>query len=152
MIRPSELINCKIIDYNDDENNHINVKTKQIIIHKHKNEVSKGTKIIDIDNKLNNILKIGLDKHLILSQKNELFKGTSSFSKLFNKYTNHNVYDLRKAISSKAIDEGNKEQIERLEYYQGHQLKTILNYYNIYNIKDCLIYDTDDEEDDSHSE
>ena len=152
VIRPSELINCKIIDYNDDENNHINVKTKQIIIHKHKNEVSKGTKIIDIDNKLNNILKIGLDKHLTLSQKNELFKGTSSFSKLFNKYTNHNVYDLRKAISSKAIDEGNKEQIERLEYYQGHQLKTILNYYNIYNIKDCLIYDTDDEEDDSHSE
>ena len=152
VIRPSELINCKIIDYNDDENNHINVKTKQIIIHKHKNEVSKGTKIIDIDNKLNNILKIGLDKHLTLSQKNELFNGTSSFSKLFNKYTNHNVYDLRKAISSKAIDEGNKEQIERLEYYQGHQLKTILNYYNIYNIKDCLIYDTDDEEDDSHSE
>jgi hypothetical protein len=34
---------------------------------------------------------------------------TSSFSKLFNKYVNHNVYDLRKAISSKAIDEGNKE-------------------------------------------
>ena len=97
-------------------------------------------------------MKIGLDKHLILSQKNELFKGTSSFSKLFNKYTNNNVYDLRKAISSKAIDEGNKESIERLEYIQGHQLRTILNHYNIYNMKECLIYDTDDEEDDEDSE
>ena len=114
--------------------------------------MSKGTKIIDIDNKLNNILKIGLDKHLILSQKYELFKGTSSFSKLFNKYTNHNVYDLRKAISSKAIDEGNKESIERLEYCQGHQLSTILKFYNIYNVKVCLIYDTDDEEEDDEAE
>ena len=152
VIRPSELLECKIIDYNDEVNNHINVKTKQIIIHKHKNEVSKGTKIIDIDNKLNNILKIGLDKYLILSQKNELFKGTSSFSKVFNKYTSNNVYALRKAISSKAINEGDKERINQLEYCQGHQLRTILNHYNIYNIKDCLIYDSDDDEDGSDDE
>lgn len=70
VIRPRESLDCKITDQEDNENNHINVKTKHIIIHKHKNDVSKGTKIIDIvDDKLNNILKIGFDKYLNLSLK-----------------------------------------------------------------------------------
>ena len=47
---------------------------------------------------------------------------------------------------------GNKERIEMLEYIQGHRLTTILNHYNIYNIKDCLIDDTDDEDNDDETE
>jgi hypothetical protein len=49
------------------------------------------------------------------------------------KYFEHNVYDLRKAISSKCASEGNIEEIKKLEHVQGHDLKTILEFYNVYS-------------------
>ena len=55
-------------------------------------------------------------------------------------------------INISIVNEGNTESIARLEYNQGHQLRKILNYYNIYNNKDCLIYNTDDEEDNDEPE
>ena len=42
VLRPSEILDCKITE-NDCEGNHINVKTKQIVIHHHKND-RKGKK------------------------------------------------------------------------------------------------------------
>ena len=48
------------------------------------------------------------------------------------KYFEHNVYDLRKAISSKCIAEGNIEEIKKLEHVQGHSLQVVLDYYNVY--------------------
>ena len=51
VIREDELINMKILDYEDKEENHINIKSRQMVIHKHKTNY-KGSKYIDLDNKL----------------------------------------------------------------------------------------------------
>ena len=131
VLRPSELIDCKITDY-DCEGNHINISTKQIVIHHHKND-RKGTKIIDVDDKkLLGILRVGLGKYLILNQHDELYQSSSAFSKLFHSKFGYNVYDLRKAISSKCIAEGNVDEIKKLEHNQSHSLQVILDNYNIY--------------------
>jgi hypothetical protein len=48
VLRPSEIIDCAITEI-DCEGNHINVSTKQIVIHYHKND-RKGKKVIQIEN------------------------------------------------------------------------------------------------------
>ena len=132
VLRPSELIDCKITD-TDCESNHINVSTKQIIIHHHKND-RKGTKVIDIDDKkLLGILRIGLNKYLITNNHNELYQSSSAFTKLFYTKFGFNPYDLRKAISSKCIENGNVDEIKKLEHNQSHSLQVILDNYNIYS-------------------
>ena len=132
-MRPSEVIHCKITD-TDCEDNHINISTKQIVIHHHKNDFVKGTKIIDIseDKKLLGILRIGLGKYVITNNKYELYQSSSAFTKLFNTKFGFNPYDLRKAISSKCIAEGNVDEIKKLEHNQSHSLQIILDAYNIY--------------------
>ena len=118
MLRPSEIINMRITDTDEgnDTINYINVVSKKIVINNHKNDKN-GPKIIDItDNKLNGILWKGLNKYLITSHNNEIYKDSSGFSKMFkNRFNNHNPYDLRKCISSKAIHQGNTERIKELE-------------------------------------
>ena len=132
VLRPSELIDCKITD-TDCESNHINVSTKQIVIHHHKND-RKGTKIIDIDDKkLLGILRVGLNKYVITNNHNELYQSSSAFTKLFNTKFGFNPYDLRKAISSKCIENGNVDEIKKLEHNQSHSLQVILDNYNIYS-------------------
>ena len=131
VLRPSELIDCKITD-TDCESNHINVSTKQIVIHHHKND-RKGTKIIDIDDKkLLGILRVGLNKYVITNNHNELYQSSSAFTKLFNTKFGFNPYDLRKAISSKCIENGNVDEIKKLEHNQSHSLQVILDNYSIY--------------------
>ena len=131
VLRPSELIDCKITD-TDCDDNHINVSTKQIVIHHHKND-RKGTKIIDIDDKkLLGILRVGLNKYVITNNHNELYQSSSAFTKLFNTKFGYNPYDLRKAISSKCITDGNVDEIKKLEHIQSHSLQVILDNYNIY--------------------
>jgi len=134
VIRSSELMNCLITDNDcDDNTNYINVNKKQIVINNHKND-RKGKKIIDInDNKLLGILRKGIGRFLVTTQQGELYQSSSAFSKVFMKYFEHNVYDLRKAISSKCVSEGNIEEIKKLEHVQGHDLKTILEFYNVYS-------------------
>ena len=134
VIRSSELMNCLITDNDcDDNTNYINVNKKQIVINNHKND-RKGKKIIDInDNKLLGILRKGIGRFLVTTQQGELYQSSSAFSKVFMKYFEHNVYDLRKAISSKCVSEGNIEEIKKLEHVQGHDLKTILELYNVYS-------------------
>jgi hypothetical protein len=51
------------------------------------------------------------------------------FKSHFNDYT---PYDLRKAISSKYIAEGDVEKIKKLEHNQSHSLQVILDNYNVY--------------------
>jgi len=131
VLRPSELIDCKITD-TDCDDNHINVSTKQIVIHHHKND-RKGTKIIDIDDKkLLGILRVGLNKYVITNNHNELYQSSSAFTKLFNTKFGYNPYDLRKAISSKCITDGNVDEIKKLEHIQSYSLQVILDNYNIY--------------------
>ena len=131
VLRPSELIDCKITD-TDCDDNHINVSTKQIVIHHHKND-RKGTKIIDIDDKkLLGILRVGLNKYVITNNHNELYQSSSAFTKLFNTKFGYNPYDLRKAISSKCITDGNVDEIKKLKHIQSHSLQVILDNYNIY--------------------
>ena len=129
------MIDCKITDTDtdcDEKINYINVTKKQIVINNHKNDRN-GVKIIDIDDKkLLGILRKGIGKHLILNQNGELYQSSSAFSKVFMKYFEYNVYDLRKVISSKCIAEGNIEKIKQLEHIQGHNLNTILEFYNVY--------------------
>jgi len=134
VIRSSELMNCLITDNDcDDNTNYINVNKKQIVINNHKND-RKGKKIIDInDNKLLGILRKGIGRFLVTTQQGKLYQSSSAFSKVFMKYFEHNVYDLRKAISSKCVSEGNIEEIKKLEHVQGHDLKTILEFYNVYS-------------------
>ena len=83
--------------------------------------------------KLFNILRKGIGRFLVTTQQGELYQSSSAFSKVFMKYFEHNVYDLRKAISSKCVSEGNIEEIKKLEHVQGHDLKTILEFYNVYS-------------------
>jgi hypothetical protein len=52
------------------------------------------------------------------------------FKKEFNDYT---PYDLRRAVSSKCIAQGNVNEIKKLENNQGHSLNVILENYNVYS-------------------
>ena len=137
VLRPSEFIDCKNTD-NECEDNHINVSTKQIVIHHHKND-RKGTKTIDIseDKKLVGILIKGLNRYIITNQNDELYQSSSAFTKMFkSQFDDYTPYDLRKAISSRCIAEGNVDEIKKLEHNQSHSLQVILDNYNIYT-KSC---------------
>ena len=93
----------------------------------------KGTKIIDIDDKkLLGILRIGLGKYIITNSHNELYQSSSAFTKLFNTKFGFNPYDLRRAVSSKCIENGNVDEIKKLEHNQSYSLQVILDNYNIY--------------------
>jgi hypothetical protein len=48
VLRPSEILDCSITE-SDGEGNYINVLTKHIVIHHHKND-RKGKKVIQIEN------------------------------------------------------------------------------------------------------
>ena len=91
-------------------------------------------KVIDIstDKKLLGILRKSIWKHLILNQNGELYQSSSAFSTVFMRYFKYNAYDLRKVISSKCIQNGDVEEIKQLEHIQGHNLNTILEFYNVY--------------------
>ena len=52
------------------------------------------------------------------------------FKKEFNDYT---PYDLRRAVSSSCIAQGNVDEIINLEHNQGHSLNVILENYNVYS-------------------
>jgi len=136
MLRPSEIMDMKITDTDEgnEKKNYVNVATKKIIIHNHKND-KKGTKVIDItDDTLNDILCKGLNSYLITNHSGEVYTSSSSFSKMFkSRFNDYNPYDLRKCISSLAIHEGDIEKINMLEHNQGHCLNTILKNYNTYN-------------------
>jgi AraC-like DNA-binding protein len=141
MLRPNEIMDMKITDTDEgnEQKNYINVATKKIIIHNHKND-KKGTKVIDItDDKLNDILSRGLNNYLITNHSGEVYTSSSSFSKMFkSRFNDYNPYDLRKCISSLAIHEGDPEKINMLEHNQGHCLNTILKNYNTYNKVEVL--------------
>ena len=135
VLRPSEITDCKITDTdeNNEKINYINIKTKKIVINNHKNN-KKGSKIIDItDKQLLKVLRLGLNNYLITDTDGNVYKSTSAFSKFFHTKFNYNPYDLRKAITSKCISEGDIDKLKQLEYNQGHSLETMLNHYNTYN-------------------
>jgi integrase len=135
VLRASEIIDCKITDTDDnhDKINYINIKSKKMVINNHKTDRA-GKKEFLLDDKLINILKQGLGKYLITNEDKQLFKSSSTFSKFFKeKFNDYVVYDLRKAISSKCIAEGDFEKIKKLEYIQGHSLEVILKNYNTYS-------------------
>jgi integrase len=136
MLRPSEIMDMKITDTDEgnEKKNYMNVATKNIVIHNHKND-RKETKVIDItDDELNNILCKGLKSYLITNHSGEVYTSSSSLSKMFkSRFNDYNPYDLRKCISSLAIHEGDTEKINMIEHNQGHSLNTILKNYNTYN-------------------
>ena len=132
VLRPSELLHCSVTE-SDCEGNHINVKTKQIVIHHHKND-RKGKKVIQIDDELVECLRKGLGRYLVTNQSDKLYQSSSAYTKAFKKeFNDYTPYCLRKAISSAYIAEGDIEKIKKLEHNQGHDLKTILNNYNVYS-------------------
>jgi integrase len=113
VLRPSELLHCSITK-KDCEGNHINVKTKQIVIHHHKND-RKGKKVIHIDDELVECLRKGLGKYLFTNQSDKLYQSSSTFTKAFKSYFNdYTPYDLRKAVSSAYIAENDIEKIKTL--------------------------------------
>jgi hypothetical protein len=134
----SEFINCLITD-NDDNNkiNYINIKSKNLFINIHKNyKKKKGPKIIALDDALLKYIKPGLDKYLISNKNGELYKSSSSFAKFFkNTFSEYNIYDLRRAICSRTIEEGITSKIKKLEYIQGHTIGVMLEFYNVYSKK-----------------
>ena len=134
VLRPSELIKCLITNTDDgnDKINYININSKMMIINNHKND-KKGKKEFLLDEKLIKGLKIGLGKYLITNEEGELYESSSSLTKLFVRKFNHTPYDLRRAISSKAIAEKNTDKIKQLENIQGHALNVVLSHYNIYS-------------------
>jgi len=132
VLRPSEILHCSVTE-SDCEGNHINISTKQIVIHHHKND-RKGKKIIDIEDELVECLRKGLGNYLVLNQSDALYQSSSAFTKMFKSYfDDYTPYDLRKAVSSKCIAEGNVNEIKKLEHNQGHSLNVILENYNVYS-------------------
>ena len=144
VLRSSEIINCLITDNDhNDKINYINIKSKNLVINIHKND-KKGPKIIELDDTFLKYIKPGLDKYLISNKNGELYKSSSSFAKFFTNTFSYNVYDLRKAISSRTIAEGITSKIKKMEYIQGHSIGVILDHYNVYskkqeNIKEIII-------------
>ena len=134
IIRPDEMINIKILNYDGKDNeNYINVKNKMLIINNHKNETNAGTKKILLDKETIDYLKNGLDQYLISSKQGKPYLTSSSFSKAFKKrFNDYNVYDLRKATTSGILRRKKPEEIKKLQYIQGHDLQTQLTNYNIY--------------------
>ena len=135
VIRPDEMINIKILNYDDgDDKNYINIKKGVLIINNHKNEKKTGTKKILLHKETIEYLKNGLDEYLITSKQGKPYLNSSSFSKAFKKrFNNITVYDLRKAITSETLRKNNPLEIKKLQYIQGHELKTQLSNYNIYS-------------------
>jgi hypothetical protein len=133
VLRPSEIIECKITEKDDEEENYINVLTKQIVIHHHKND-RKGKKVIQVDDELVECLRKGLGSYLVLNNNDKLYQSSSAFTKMFKTYFNdYTPYCLRKAVSSKCIAEGDIEKIKTLEHNQGHSIQVILDSYNVYS-------------------
>ena len=66
-------------------------------------------------------------------------KVQSSFAKFFTNIFSYNVYDLRKAMSSRIIAEGITRKTKKLEYIQGHSIGVILDHYNVYSFKKIII-------------
>jgi hypothetical protein len=132
VLRPSELLHCKVTE-KDCECNHINVSTKQIVIHHHKND-RKGKKVIQIDDELVECLRKGLGRYLVTNQSDKLYQSSSAFTKAFKKeFDDYTPYDLRRAISSRYIAQNDIEEIKKLEHNQGHSLNVILESYNVYS-------------------
>jgi len=132
VLRPSELLHCKVTE-TDGEENYINILTKQIVINHHKND-RKGKKIIQIDDELVGFLRKGLGKYLVLNQSDILYQSSSAFTKMFKKeFNDYTPYDLRRAVSSSCIAQGNVDEIIKLEHNQGHSLNVILENYNVYS-------------------
>ena len=132
VLRPSELLHCSITK-KDCEGNHINVKTKQIVIHHHKND-RKGKKVIDINDELVECLRKGLGRYLVTNQSGALYQSSSAFTKAFKScFNDYTPYDLRRAISSRCIEQNNVNEIKKLEHNQGHSLQVILDSYNVYS-------------------
>jgi AraC-like DNA-binding protein len=70
---------------------------------------------------------------MILNQNCILYQSSSAFTKTFKKeFNDYTPYDLRKAISSKYIAQGNVDEITKLEHNQGLSLQIILENDNIY--------------------
>jgi hypothetical protein len=112
VLRSSEIINCLITDNDDnDKINYINIKSKNLVINIHKND-EKGPKIIELDDEFLKYIIPGLDKYLISNKNRDLYKSSSSFAKFFSNIFSYNVYDLRRAISSKTIAEGITSKIK----------------------------------------
>jgi hypothetical protein len=133
VLRPGELLDCKIVNNETLETNYIDISKKQLIINVHKNDI-KGSKTIDLDDRFIKLVSKGLGKYLIQRKDKKLYKSTSSFTKFFKRmFNDYTPYDLRKAISSKCIHDNDLEEIAKLEYIQGHSLKNILDYYNVYD-------------------
>ena len=133
VLRPSEILDCKITENDGEEGNNINILTKQIVIHHHKND-RKGKKVIEIDDELVGFLRKGLGKYLVLNQSGALYQSSSAFTKTFKKeFDDYTPYCLRKAISSRCIAQNDIEKIKTLEHNQGHSLQVILNNYNVYS-------------------
>jgi hypothetical protein len=132
VLRPSKLLHCKVTEKDCEEENYINVKTKQIVINNHKND-RKGKKVIQIEDELVECLRKGLGNYLTTNQTGALYQSSSAFTKMFKKeFNDYTPYCLRKAISSAYIAEGDIEKIKKLEHNQGHSLNIILNNYNVY--------------------
>jgi len=133
VLRPSELLHCKVTEKDCEEENYINILTKQIVINHHKND-RKGKKIIQIDDELVGFLRKGLGKYLVLNQSDILYQSSSAFTKMFKKeFNDYTPYDLRRAVSSSCIAQGNVDEIKKLENNQGHSLNVILENYNVYS-------------------
>ena len=78
-------------------------------------------------------MRKGLGKYLVWNQSGALYQSSSAFTKMFkNEFNDYTPYDLRKAISSRYIAQGNVDEIKTLEHNQGHSLNIILENYNVY--------------------
>ena len=133
VLRPSELLHCSVTEKDCEGENCINILTKQIVIHHHKND-RKGKKVIDINDELVECLRKGLGRYLVTNQSDKLYQSSSAFTKMFKKeFDDYTPYDLRKAVSSRYIEQNDIEKIKTLEHNQGHSLQVILDSYNVYS-------------------
>lgn len=135
VLRNNELYRMRILDTDDGIHNHINITTKQIIIHDHKNQYKDGTRIIDIaqDEELLGLCKLGVGNYVISqvqkNKKGQPYNSTQSLYDMLKKELNIQHRHLRHIKSSIVLATKDLDAIQETAANQGHSIPVMETYY-----------------------
>jgi hypothetical protein len=129
VLRGDELINMYISpDTTTEYDNYINLKTKQMIIGKHKTVKKTGIRTINLSEKCIDLIKDFPKRFLITKKNGLLYNDATGFSKRLKVIFGNMNYTLRDAKSSINLKGVNSD----VATSQGHSLETQITHYRKY--------------------
>ena len=133
VLRPDEWRTIYISDSdNNVPDNYINVDTKKMYIKNHKTKSSLGTREYELDEHICSILKYGIYNYLVRTSSGHQYSRSDKLNDAFKKYFNYSIYDYRRAVVSLAFASKDVEKIKKISSFNGHDVNTMLQYYNKY--------------------